>query len=201
MILSFVLPLIEKSINRYLRLDPESTQRLMKMTGKAIAIELSQSGKKIYFVIDGDYVQLFDRYDGAVDVILRGTPFDFLRLGVTENSGTAIFSSDITVTGDPEVAQQFKTIFAELQIDWEEQLSRVTGDVIAYQVGSAVRTFCQWAKQTSNTMQQNLTEYVQEEARLLPTRYELQDFYADVDVARDAVERLALRVERLIQKI
>lgn len=197
MLFAFALPIIEKTLNRYLQLDSESKRRLLAMTGKAVAIELSQSGKKIYFVVDGSYVQLFDRYDGVVDVILRGTPFDFLRLGAIENSGAAIFSSDITVTGNPEVAQQFKRIFAELEIDWEDQLSRVTGDVIAYQVGSMVRSFCGWAKQTSNTMQQNLTEYIQEEARLLPSSFELEDFYAEVDQARDAVERLALRIARL----
>lgn len=201
MLFVFVLSVIEKTINRYLQLDPESDQRLLAMTGKTVAIELSQSRKKIYLVVDGSYVQLFDRYDGMVDVILRGTPFDFLRLGVVENSGAAIFSSDIAVTGDPEVAQQFKRIFAELEIDWEEQLSRVTGDIMAYQIGKCVRSLSEWAKQTSNAMQQNLTEYIQEEARLLPSRFELEDFYADVDQARDAVERLELRIGRLSKTV
>jgi len=45
--------------------------------------------------------------------------------------------------------------------------------------------------------EQNLREYLQEEARLLPTRYEAKEFLDAVDALRDDVERLAARVERL----
>lgn len=197
MLLSFVLPIIEKSLNRFLSLDPETAQRLATMTGKTVAIELTQSKLSFYFVVENSCVRLFDRCPEMADVTLQGTPFDFLRLGTVQNSGAAIFSGNVTVLGDPEVAQQFKRVFAELEIDWEEHLSRVTGDVIAYQIGNCVREFSQWAKQTRQTLQENLTEYLQEEVRWLPTRLELQDFYTDVDSARDAVERLALRIERL----
>ena len=38
---------------------------------------------------------------------------------------------------------------------------------------------------------------LQEEGRLLPTRYEIDQFLADVDRLRDDGERLAARVERL----
>jgi ubiquinone biosynthesis protein UbiJ len=197
MLLSFVLPLIEKSINHFLQLDPESSKRLLKLSGKVIAIELTYSKQKIYFVVDGNYVQLFDRHDANPDVILHGTPFDFLRLSLTQNSGPAIFSGNLNINGRPEVAQQFKQVFAELEIDWEEQLSRVTGDVVAYQIGKVVRAFSQWAQQTNQTFQQNFTEYLQEEIALLPPRMALQDFFAEVDEARDAAERLAFKITRL----
>ena len=46
-----------------------------------------------------------------------------------------------------------------------------------------------------------LLEKLQEEGRLLPTRYEIDQFLAAVDRLRDDGERLAARVERLRQRI
>jgi ubiquinone biosynthesis protein UbiJ len=44
---------------------------------------------------------------------------------------------------------------------------------------------------------QDFTEYLQEEGRLLPSRYELESFLTEVDRLRDDGERLAARVNRL----
>ena len=46
-------------------------------------------------------------------------------------------------------------------------------------------------------MTDNIREYLQEESRDLPSRYEVDRFTADVDALRDDVDRLAARVGRL----
>ena len=43
------------------------------------------------------------------------------------------------MTGDVELGQQVKTLFDEIDIDWEGHLARFTGDVVAFQVGSLFR--------------------------------------------------------------
>ena len=48
-------------------------------------------------------------------------------------------------------------------------------------------------------MNANIREYLQEESRELPSRYEVERFTADVNALRDDVERLAARVQRLRQ--
>ena len=86
---------------------------------------------------------------------------------------------------------------ADVDIDWEEHLSRLVGDVVAHEVGGAARAARAFGRRAGRTAEQNLREYLQEEARLLPTRYELKELLDAVDVLRDDVERLAARVERL----
>jgi ubiquinone biosynthesis protein UbiJ len=54
-----------------------------------------------------------------------------------------------------------------------------------------------WAGRSRNIAAENLREYLQEEAAVVPSRQELDDFLAAVDTVRDDVERLAARVERL----
>ena len=43
----------------------------------------------------------------------------------------------------------------------------------------------------------DLTEYLQEEARVVPTRMGLEAFMDDIDTLRSDVDRLAARVDRL----
>jgi ubiquinone biosynthesis protein UbiJ len=201
MIISFVLATAEKVLNRYLQLDPETIIRLRELDGKVIAMQFQHLDYQVYFQCIANKICLLAKYNGLADVTLQGTPFDFMRLGVTEGSSSALFASDIVVSGDMEVAEKFKAVFAQLNIDWEEQLSQVTGDVIAHQVGSFVRALCEWARQSSSTLQKDITEYMQEETRLLPTRVELEDFFAAVDVLRNDVDRLQARIERLQQNL
>ncbi len=196
MIFSLVLTPVEKILNHYLKLDPETEQRLLPIAGKVVAINFNYFDCTLYFLFERDGVRLLDRYVGPTQVTLSGTPLDFLRFSLTGNS-QALFAGDITVSGDMDVAQQFKEVFAHLDIDWEEQLSKVTGDVMAHQIGNFFRALCDWAKRSTETLRQDVSEYVQEEVRLFPPRTELQDFFKDVDSLRDDVERIEFRIKKI----
>jgi ubiquinone biosynthesis protein UbiJ len=47
----------------------------------------------------------------------------------------------------------------------------------------------------------NIREYLQEESRDVPSRYEVERFSSDVGELRDDVERLAARVRRLQERV
>lgn len=191
-----ILTIFEKILNHYLQLDPATQSRLEKLAGKVVATEFRPLGWSLYFLFTQDGIHLANQYEGSADVTLQGALIDFFRL--SRNSGSAAFmASNMVIKGDLTVANNFKGLFQHLDIDWEEQLSHVTGDIIAHQIGRFMRALSAWARQSSTILGQNLTEYVQEEARLFPPREELQDFFAVVDHLRDDVDRLMLRVERL----
>lgn len=195
--LSFALPAIEKILNHYLKLDPETKTRLAVLDKKVILLQLEPIALKIYWLFTPDSVFLVNAYEGPVDVTLKGSILDFLRFGVNMNDQHAAFTGNISTTGNLDTAQDFKELFANLEIDWEEQLSHVTGDVVAHQIGNVFRAIKNWAQQSRNTLQRDITEYIQEEARWLPPREELQHFFMDVDKLRDDVERLELRINKL----
>ena len=88
-------------------------------------------------------------------------------------------------------------ILDELDIDWEEQLSRLTGDVVAHQLGNLARRGRHVLRHGLNTLEQDIGEYLQEELRVLPTRIETENFSSDVTRISMDVERLAARVKRL----
>ena len=54
-----------------------------------------------------------------------------------------------------------------------------------------------WARDARATMEANVREYLQEESRELPSRYEIERFTRDLNVLRDDVERAEARLARL----
>ena len=138
-------------------------------------------------------------YEGEPDCMISGSPFSLIRSHF-ENNSDAVFSGDIEISGSSRLAQQFTGILKRIEIDWEEHLSNITGDVIAHQVGEFVRSTASWFNRNWQSSELNLKEYLQEELRLTPGQLEMENFFDDVDQLRDDVERLAARINRLANK-
>jgi ubiquinone biosynthesis protein UbiJ len=192
---------LEQGINRYLALDPEGAERLASLNGRVICIEVAGFGTRLYLIPSGKEIQVFGDYAGEPDCVLSGTPLALARIGLAERKADRLFSGEVRISGDTHLAQQFGGVLAGIAVDWEEQLSRVTGDPIAHQAGSAMRAVRRWGRRSVDTLAQDTKEYLQEEGRLVPTRYEIQLFLDAVDTLRDDIERLAARVERLTKRM
>ena len=192
---------LEAALNRYLGLDPVTRERLAALHGRTVGVEVLGLGLTLLFTPDetGE-LQVYGRHEGEPDCWLRGTPFDLLRAGDRARGADQLFSQRVRIEGDSGLAQRFGAILGEIDIDWEEHLSRIVGDVVAHEVGSTARVAQDFGQRTGRTAEQNLREYLQEEARLLPTRYEAKEFLDAVDALRDDVERLAARVARLVDR-
>ena len=191
-----VLAGLEITVNRYLGLDPEALSRLAGLTGKLIALELRGLGITLYMAPHGGGIQLLHEYDGSPDAVISGTPVSLARVGLGEERGL-LFAGEGEIRGDVTLGQRFEAILREIDIDWEEQLSRLVGDVAAHQVGNLVRDALSWGAKSVDTFGRDITEYLQEESRYLPQQDEVNKFLAAVDVLRNDVERLEARVKRL----
>ena len=192
-----LLAVVEQALNRYLALDPEGATALDALEGRIIGIEIKGFGTRVTVIPGTRGLQLFGAYDAEPDCLIRGTPLGLVRLGMAERKERQLVSGEVEIEGDTTLAQSFSSALARLEVDWEEQLARIIGDPFARQVGNRVRDAERWGQRTSASMTANLTEYLQEERRLLPTRYEVEAFLAQVDTFRDDVERLNARLERL----
>ena len=189
---------LESALDLYLKQDPDALKHCAAMQDKVIAVNLTGTDFTLYFLPDAEGVKVLTFYEGEPDTLLRGTPAGFARLAL-EAREDALFHGAVEISGDTETGQQFQDILAGVDWDWEEQLSKLTGDTVAHQVGELVRKGRKWLGNTGETLQQDFSEYLQEEARLLPTRTELDEFLDDVDQLRSNTDRLSARVERLLK--
>ena len=193
---------VEGAVNRYLETDADAARTLRPLEGRVIGVALEGAGVEllVHFVAEGVLVRRA-RVDEegeapAPDVHIRGTPLALARLA-REGGNDPTLGGQVRIHGDIDVAQRLSRALAELEVDVEELLSRVTGDVAAHQIGRAVRGVGDFAARARSGFERDLGEYLSEEAALTPRREELEQFGADVDVLRDDVERLEQRVRRL----
>ncbi len=189
---------LESALNLYLEQDPDALEHCAALQDKVIAINFTGTDFTVYFLPDAEGIKVLTHYEGEPDTILRGTPAGFARLAI-EGREDALFHGAVEINGDTETGQAFQDLLSGVDWDWEEQLSAITGDTIAHQTGVLARKGQQWLAESAETLRQDLSEYLQEESRLLPTRVELNAFLDEVDRLRSDTDRLSARVERLLK--
>lgn len=191
---NIILSAQEVILNRYLNLDPESKAHLRKLSGKVIKVEWVPL--TYYWLFKSDSIYLSKDYNGPTDLILRGSTFDFLRVAFIKKD-KALTDIPLQVLGDMEFGKQFKEFFSNLEIDYEEQLSKLLGDVAAYPMIQMLKIIRCWTRQNIENLGENLTNYVQTEMNWLVSDEELQLFFSDIDELRNDCARLEARIKML----
>ena len=188
---------LESAINRYLLLDPDTGARMATLAGHCIGIDLRGLDLQLFVYPVAQGVRLQHHCDGEADTVLHGTPLGLARLGLGQGTEKTLFSGAVSITGDVEAGQAFKAVLNDMDIDWEEQLSALTGDVIAHQLGNTARRAARALRHGRHALENDIGEYLQEELRVLPSRIETENFSAAVTRLGIDTDRLAARIKRL----
>ena len=198
--MTLITTILEKLGNRVIHLDPDTLARLGELHGKVIRLEFIELSKALHILPSADGVCVTGEHDAPADITLRGRIPAFLRLARGNDSG-ALFSGAVEMQGNVELGQRLQRVLREFHVDWEEWLSGFIGDVLAHRVGRAARGARAWQSQTAHSLGLDVSEYLQEESRLLPTRPEVEAFLTAVDTVRAQADRLEQRVARLRARV
>ncbi len=191
---------LETSINAVLKRDPATLDKFSSLSGKVIAFEFSELDLILYLFPHPEGVQVQYLYEGQADTTLQGSPLAFINMSLGDAS-ESFFSGEIRIKGDIELGQRFKRILDQLNLDWEEWLSSITGDLIAYKTGDMIRNLSDWSKDALNILQTDAREYLQEEGQLTPHSAEIAQFADNVSQLRDQAARLEARISRLQKQL
>lgn len=189
--------LLERALNAYLRLDSEAARRLRAISGKCIALELRGFDATLLARPHEDQIRIGAYIDAKPDVVISGSPLSLACLARSNEIAGATSGEDVQIRGDAEVARVFAEALVGVEIDWEEWLAALAGDVPAHQVGNALRGLTKGLSGAARKLRLDVSEYLQEEARFVPTRVEIEEFMDAVDLLRIEVDRLEARIERL----
>ena len=192
--LKSLLQPVARVLNKNIGESTAAREQCALLDGKVIAIRVRDTALASYFAIDSETVSLSSEHDTEPDVVITGSLVT-LALLASEDS---IRDGSLDLTGDAATAQAFQQLLSHARPDVEEELSGVIGDAAAHTLGQFARGVGRWARETRSIMRDNIREYMQEESRDVPSRYEVERFSKDVNVLRDDVDRLAARIDRLL---
>jgi len=194
---------LELALNHTISLDPNGKNLIARFHGKVIKLDILNPDVTIFILAQGDTFQLLENFDGDIDTSIQANLIDLAQLSLQTNNDKqqAVFKGRIKIEGNIGLGQQFQSLFSKLDIDWEEHVSHITGDIIAHQLFNSGKKFLNWKKNSKQTLGLDLAEFLQYETRdLLETR-EVGHFINQVDELRSAIDRIEARIKRLETQI
>ena len=187
MLQSSLLFIAEKMTAACLQLDPGTRARLQELNGKCIAFHLRDQ---------------LPWYPGGVTVFvlptLKGIELSADRKHVAD-AAISLYAKDILpmlrtgevpahlqAEGDETLLLQILDIVKRIDLDWEQAIAPVTGDVVAHSIGSRVRETEQWLSRSWHEARRLTEEYWQEELPAARQSSAFKPFFEGVEKIRSA---------------
>jgi ubiquinone biosynthesis protein UbiJ len=198
---------IEIAMNQLLKLDEDSQQRLKKLAGKSLQVTIKELPWPLLFSFseqidvraimpsDKDIEPTTEVVDCLIELNLETLP----KLRDTSQLTQLIQQKQLNLIGDIYVAQTFSALLKDLDIDWEEQLSGYTGDVVAHQTFTSMRALFDTAKTQIEKGAMELGERLTQSDSIAVKPSEMFEFSKNVNDLRSHTERLSARLALLEQ--
>ena len=198
---------IEKTLNALLSRDPAAPARLSALTGSRILLRLESPICALVLAYHAQGIDLLqikdidDIEEADFDAIVELDAETLGALVSGEEMERLMFSGRLAVRGKVHLLEATRDLILDLDLDWEAQLANWLGDVPAHQLAEGLRGLARWGLRTQHELRADVSEYVFEEARLLPGRHQfeaLRDALTDLELATDRTEARLARLQRLL---
>jgi ubiquinone biosynthesis protein UbiJ len=186
----------EDLLNRGIDASTEASRMCRNLDGKTLEVDLDGLPFVLRLTPRDGRLHFVEEDDQAADCRIGGMPLSLMRLAITGDQDS-LRSGTVTMSGDPALARDFERLLDLAKPDWEEELSRLVGDVVAHQLGNLARGLIEWGNKAGAILSQDAGEFLQEESRDLPTRFEVDEFLDDVDRLSADTSRVEKRIARL----
>lgn len=188
---------MESAINGLLALDEQARDNAKSLSGKTLQVILSDLGVTFYIGVTHQQDLQILSYAEQPDVVIRATSINLAKMSTMDDANRMVLNQDVTISGDVGTVSQVQAFFASVHIDWEEHLSRLTGDMIANKIGSSLRAGVAWLRGSAKSLAEDASEYARYEAQYLLDKQEGEDFVEQVNQLRNDVDRLEAKIKRL----
>jgi ubiquinone biosynthesis protein UbiJ len=182
-------------LNRLLRTHTWALDRLRAHAGKTAFVTCRPLELRFSVTPTGELASALP--DTAPDVAIGVTPGILLRAAARDSHAWGAAE----VTGDAEFAEAIDYVRRNLQWDYEEDLSRIFGDIAAHRLASLAQQLDLWGRDTALKVGRTFAEYVTYERPLVASAHAVEQFNRQVDTLRDDAERLEKRLELLRRRL
>ena len=196
LIKTLLAKVIEKNLNRLLKLDGDLQYTLAPLQNQPLAINITDLKLRLTFIPQENHFLVHAHMDEAAKATISGALLDIIKIGLTE-SPQALFASDkLEVNGKVGTLQAYQKFATSLDLDWESYLSRWLGPAMGPEIAKGIRKTHKFAKNATDTTLLDITEYLQEEIKLTPAREQVSDLKEAVHELRLAVDRFEARLSQ-----
>jgi len=180
-------------------------QHLITQNSWANALLQPHAGKAVQFNIASIKTNIIILENGGLAVAGETNVADatvsisvslLLRL-ITQDEAAKM---QIAISGDTHLATELAKVLSNMVWDYEDDLSKLVGDVPAIKLSQLGRETVANIKQSSIQLAEMVSEYWQEEKPLIAKKRHVEQFNADVDKLRADAARLEKRLAKLTQQ-
>ena len=179
------------ALNHLLAQNGWALPRLAKFAGKTARFDIAPFSFACTVMDDGR-LRTADP-DSVADAVCVLAPSLLPRLALSDETAHAA----IETTGDSELLKEIFFLSRNLRWDAAEDLSRVTGDIVAERIVAAAHDTRLQLRDAALHLTQAVSEYLTEERPVLAKPRQVAAFIQQVDALRDDLARLEQHIDRL----
>jgi len=180
------------ALNHVLSQHAFATERLRAFAGRSVEIRCPPFPDLRLRITDLGFAErAAGNVPSALVVKLSPGALPLLAMGDERARG------QIGIEGQADLAAVVDELFRRLRWDFEEDLSRVFGDVVTHRLAEGGRDLAAWRRDALHRLAENLAEYWTEEQPLLVRPADAEKLHRDSRALQDEVAGLEKRIERL----
>ena len=198
---SLALLPVEKLLNAIVRRDPHIAKKLVAFDSKCIEVVSLRPDFSVSIRFEDDTIKLsaIDTQTLGIqaDATITGNAENLLGLLTKKSDQRALADAAIDISGDATLVQDLHVTIESLDVDWQDYLAPILGDVLSNELGEIQSNARDWNKSTGTRMHRGVRDYLSEEARLVPSELEVDSFSNRLDQLRLSIDRVAAKTELL----
>ncbi len=198
---SLALLPVEKILNAIVRRDPHIAKKLVAFDSKCIEVVSLRPDFSVSIRFEDDTIKLsaIDTQTLGIqaDATITGNAENLLSLLTKKSDQRALADAAIDISGDATLVKDLHVTIESLDVDWQDYLAPILGDVLSNELGEIQSNARDWSKSTGTSMHRSVRDYLSEEARLVPSELEVDSFSNRLDQLRLSIDRVAAKTELL----
>lgn len=188
-------PLFTRFLNHLIGQNSWARVHLLPFAGKVVRLSMPPFEADLTVLEDGGLAIAGEA--ASADATISVSFMAGLRILARDETA----SKQVSMEGETELALALAKVLQNMRWEYEEDLSKLIGDVSAEKLAEFGRRTMGEAKAQSVNVIEMLVEYWQEEQPLIAKKRHVECFVKEVDILRNDVERLAKRLEKLEQTV
>ena len=204
----------EAIVNRCIAQDVKLTEGVAQYSGKSLQLDITAPPVSILvrfypasvvlsFTSQSENVSpdSSSKESTQPDGRISGSALAMMRLLTERNEARSLVNPAIQISGDSEFVQAVYRLFLDMEIDWQEPLSRLIGDVPTHGLEQMLASLGDFARGTMNSLKRNVDEYLHEESRMVPPPNQVEIFDQELDALRLRLDRMQARIQQLSRQL